>query len=129
MGKNMNYPDNPIDFVKQYSFSDKKRVYTNGSELISVFRVGQLIEHYMSDLTTQQIKDMQFCLREKSRECGELRRKLQELKERDTAKPPVEFDGHWYKCPACGKYSGGLKGNFCFNCGQRLQWEETEDEN
>lgn len=80
MGENMNYPENPIDFIKQYSFSDKQRVYTNGSELISVFRVGQMIEHYMSDLTPQQIKDMQFCLREKSRECGELRREIQELK-------------------------------------------------
>ena len=85
MGENMNYPENPIDFIKQYSFSDKQRVYTNGSELISVFRVGQMIEHYMSDLTPQQIKDMQFCLREKSRECAELRRELQELKKRDMA--------------------------------------------
>ena len=82
MGENMNYPDNPIDFIKQYSFSDKQQVYTNGSELISVFRVGQMIEHYMSDLTPQQIKDMQFCLREKSRECAELRRELQELKDK-----------------------------------------------
>ena len=124
MGENMNYPENPIDFIKQYSFSDKQRVYTNGSELISVFRVGQMLEHYMSDLTPQQIKDMQFCLREKSRECAELRREIQELKERDTAKRPVEFDGHWYKCPGCGKYAGGLKGNFCHMCGQRLKWED-----
>ena len=80
MGENMNYPENPVDFIKQYSFSDKQRVYTNGSELISVFRVGQMIDHYMSDLTPQQIKDMQFCLRDKSRECAELRRELQELK-------------------------------------------------
>ena len=90
MGENMNYPDNPIDFIKQYSFSDKQRVYTNGSELISAFRVGQMIEHYMSDLTPQQIKDMQFCLREKSRECVELRRELQELKERNTARECLE---------------------------------------
>ena len=41
-----------------------------------------------------------------------------ELKERDTAKDPEEFDGHWYKCPTCGKYAGGLKGNFCHVCGQ-----------
>ena len=44
MGENMNYPDNPIDFIKKYSFSDKLRIYTNGSDLISVFRVGQMIE-------------------------------------------------------------------------------------
>lgn len=46
------------------------------------------------------------------------------LKDRDTAKDPEEFDGHWYKCPTCGKYAGGLKGNFCHVCGQRLKWEE-----
>lgn len=49
--------------------------------------------------------------------------KIVELKERDTAKAPEEYDGHWYKCPTCGKYAGGLKGNFCYNCGQRLKWE------
>lgn len=49
---------------------------------------------------------------------------IRELKERDTAKAPEEFDGHWYKCPRCGKYVGGLKGNFCHVCGQRLNKEE-----
>ena len=50
---------------------------------------------------------------------------IMELKERDTAKVPEEFDGHWYKCPTCGKYAGGLKGNFCHVCGQRLKWEDS----
>lgn len=49
---------------------------------------------------------------------------ITELKERDTAKAPEEFDGYWHKCPRCGKYVGGLKGNFCHVCGQRLKWEE-----
>lgn len=48
---------------------------------------------------------------------------IMELVERDTEKAPEEFDAHWYKCPTCGKYAGGLKGNFCYNCGQRLKWE------
>ena len=47
-----------------------------------------------------------------------------ELKERDTAKAPEVFDGHWYKCPTCGMYMGGIKGDFCHRCGQRLKWEE-----
>ena len=80
MGENMNYPENPVDFINQYSFIDKHEIYTNGAEVIPVFRVGQMLEHYMSDLTPQQIKDMQFCLQEKSRECAELRRELQEIK-------------------------------------------------
>ena len=49
---------------------------------------------------------------------------IQELNERDTAKEPEIFDGHWYKCPTCGMYAGGLKGNFCHRCGQRLKWED-----
>ena len=48
---------------------------------------------------------------------------IMELKERDTEKEPEVFDGHWYKCPTCGMYAGGLKGNFCHRCGQRLKWE------
>lgn len=136
MGENMNYPDNPIDFIKQYSFSDKQKVYTNGSELISVFRAGQMIEHYMSDLTPQQIKDMQFCLREKSRECAELRRELQELKERDTAKTPkIHKNKHSnaYTCPNCNLvlinkdetgWFCGKHYKFCPDCGQRIRWED-----
>lgn len=49
---------------------------------------------------------------------------IMELKERDTAKEPEVFDGNWYKCPTCGKYAGGLKGNFCHVCGQRLKLED-----
>lgn len=48
---------------------------------------------------------------------------IMELKERDTAKAPEVFDGHWYKCPRCGMYAGGIKGDFCHRCGQRLKWE------
>lgn len=46
------------------------------------------------------------------------------LRERDTAKEPEEFDGYWFKCPSCGNYAGGLRGNFCHVCGQRLKWED-----
>ena len=49
---------------------------------------------------------------------------IRKLKDRDTAKAPEEFDGHWYKCPRCGKYVVGLKGNFCHVCGQRLNKED-----
>ena len=49
---------------------------------------------------------------------------IMKLKERDTAKAPEEFDGYWFKCPSCGNYAGGLRGNFCHVCGQRLKWED-----
>lgn len=35
-----------MEFVKSYSFKDSEEVYTNGSNLIPVFRVEQMLEHY-----------------------------------------------------------------------------------
>lgn len=49
------------------------------------------------------------------------------LRERDTAKAPEEFDGYWFKCPSCGNYAGGIRGNFCHVCGQRLKWEAVRE--
>ena len=44
----MTFPDDPFDFIDEYSFEDKDHVYTNGSKLISAFRVKQALEHYFA---------------------------------------------------------------------------------
>ena len=41
----MNFPDDWREFLHDYSFKDTEEIYTNGSELMPVFRVEQLIEH------------------------------------------------------------------------------------
>lgn len=53
---------------------------------------------------------------------------IAELKERDTAKTPVDADADmgYFVCPECGAFIladdfGDHK--FCLNCGQRLEWE------
>ena len=46
MGDCMTFPDDYLEFIKSYSFKDTEEIYTNGSELISVLRVQQMIEHY-----------------------------------------------------------------------------------
>ena len=43
----MTFPEDWRDFLRDYSFRDSEEVYTNGSELIPVFRVEQLIEHLL----------------------------------------------------------------------------------
>ena len=48
---------------------------------------------------------------------------VQEVEKQKPMKP-LEFDGHWYKCPKCGKYAGGLKGNYCHSCGQAIDWSD-----
>ncbi len=41
----MKFPKTFDEFIKQYSFFDKQQIYTNGSELIHVFRIKQWEEH------------------------------------------------------------------------------------
>lgn len=54
---------------------------------------------------------------------------VMELKERDTAKIPIDSDEDmgYFVCPECGTFIladdfGDHK--FCLNCGQRLEWED-----
>lgn len=45
MVEKMNFPETFDEFIKQYSFIDDEKIYTNGSELIQVFRIKQWEEH------------------------------------------------------------------------------------
>ena len=53
---------------------------------------------------------------------------VRELKERDTAKNPITYSGtNRADCPICGATVRGIGkpfGEFCGNCGQRLNWED-----
>lgn len=55
---------------------------------------------------------------------------IMELKERDTAKAPVDIDEEFdmYVCPSCNMAIGAMgdreEHKFCLNCGQRLKWME-----
>lgn len=44
-GERMDFPNTFEEFAKQYGFTDREEHYTNGIELIPVFRVEQWIEH------------------------------------------------------------------------------------
>lgn len=41
----MEFPETFDEFAEQYGFKDEKQIYTNGTELIPVFRVKQWLEH------------------------------------------------------------------------------------
>ncbi len=45
INEQMDFPSTFDEFAKDYGFKDKNEVYTNGSELIPVFRVKQWLEH------------------------------------------------------------------------------------
>lgn len=44
----MEFPETIEEFIEHYSFKDKEQIYTNGSVLMPVFRVKQMIDHYFS---------------------------------------------------------------------------------
>lgn len=45
MGDCMTFPATFDEFAEQYKIVDHEKVYTNGTELIPVFRVKQWLEH------------------------------------------------------------------------------------
>lgn len=45
IGEQMEFPETFERFAKEYGFKDDKEVYTNGSDLIPIFRVEQWLEH------------------------------------------------------------------------------------
>ena len=50
MADKMEFPSTIEEFIKGYSFKDSDEVYTNGAELIPVFRVEQAFEHYEKEI-------------------------------------------------------------------------------
>ena len=54
--ESMEFPNDIKDFIKNYSFKDKEERYTNGSMLIPVFRVEQMLEYYFG-LKEEELED------------------------------------------------------------------------
>lgn len=46
MSDQMWFPEDIKEFLDSYSFKDKEQVYTNGADLIPLFRVYQALEYY-----------------------------------------------------------------------------------
>ena len=53
----MEFPKTMRKFIDNYSFKDSEEVYTNGSELVPVFRVEQALEHYEKEIRNKALDD------------------------------------------------------------------------
>lgn len=86
----MQFPETFEEFAKSYGFKDSKEIYTNGSELIPVFRVEQWLEHARVERTCHLI----YC-------------------------PDVLAGSKQYMCSSCRTYqSDGI--TYCPNCGAKV---------
>lgn len=61
----MSFPETPLEFLKLCEFKDEKEIYTNGSMLIPIFRVEQMIEHYFNSTSTADVQEVVRC-----KDCG-----------------------------------------------------------
>lgn len=57
MEDKMEFPKTMKEFIDSYSFKDKEEAYTNGAELVPVFRVEQAFEHYEKEIRNKAIDE------------------------------------------------------------------------
>ena len=57
MADKMEFPKTMREFIDNHSFKDIGEVYTNGAELVPVFRVEQALEHYEKEIRNKAIDD------------------------------------------------------------------------
>lgn len=50
MGETMTFPETVEEFMEQYKIVDREQVYTNGAELVPIFRMKQWFEHEKAQL-------------------------------------------------------------------------------
>lgn len=57
---------------------------------------------------------------------------LQELVDKATPKKPIKDEPSriryipTYVCPSCGQRFSGMISNFCYHCGQKLDWSDEK---
>lgn len=100
MSDMMTFPDTVEEFMEQYKIVDTKQVYTNGTELVPIFRMKQWFEHLQTIEPERKIGTW-----EPVEEIPSIRKRFKR-----------------YCCSNCKK-EGFDTWNFCPECGQRNRGE------
>lgn len=107
MSDAMMFPETIEEFIDQYKFIDTDQIYTNGSELIQVFRVMQWVEHERA-LDAEPIRHGHWAKKE-------------------------DANVYWYECSECGRrplyheYGGEMFSDYCPRCGAKMDSGEVEE--
>lgn len=75
-GSCMEFPASVEEFMEQYKIVDSEEIYTNGAELVPIFRMQQWFEHLKGVPSHNYQKDCEML----KIACEELRSKCEELK-------------------------------------------------
>ena len=147
MNEEMKFPETFEQFAREYGFKDSEEVYTNGSDLIQIFRVKQWLEHQMTDDSISRQEVLEQTYKWSKDEFLRVAKPFDYLRKRINSLLPVnpqQKTGHWIKfkkfengyyrikCSECGQYwsiDGHAKiAKYCFNCGAKMvEPQESED--
>jgi hypothetical protein len=150
MAECMTFPATFDEFAEEYKITDTKEVYTNGGELIPIFRVKQWLEHltnkkgarYIDANKIHQFVNMKVAEGKDGWAQGvpyEWACALTIIDNAPTADVVEVKHGEWVekdcitesnrgrtihyvtnKCSVCGKWNGRHKSNYCPNCGAKM---------
>ena len=111
MGDMMQFPDSVDEFMEKYKIVDTEQVYTNGAELVPIFRMNQWFEHLPS-AQPERKKGKWIPGREIAREmCGD-------------AVTEIFYEN--FNCSVCGYSIQYIPlSNFCPNCGADMRREDN----
>lgn len=122
----MTFPNTVEEFMEQYKIIDTEQVYTNGAELVPIFRMKQWFEH----LPTAEPRVVSMKLEmdkdwvKKAMEEAELTLVAEPKKGKWIYEPELYpmggAYGH-YECDQCGEWIRGSMTNYCPNCGARME--------
>lgn len=96
MADMMTFPNTVEEFMEQYKITDTEQIYTNGAELVPIFRMKQWFDY------------------EPERKTGKWEIYVISM-----------LDGEGCKCSECG-FEGVPYWDFCPNCGAEMRGEENE---
>ena len=96
----MNFPDTVDEFMELYKIVDSEQVYTNGAELIPIFRMKQWFNHIQSEQGQW--------IRETDTRFGEMLNDRLICSKCGIAFPTLTMFRRSY-CPNCGIHMKGIK--------------------
>lgn len=147
MNEEMKFPETFEQFAREYGFKDSEEVYTNGSDLIQIFRVKQWLEHQMTDDAISRQEVLEQTYKWSKDEFLRVAKPFDYLRKRINSLLPVnpqQKTGQWqqdldgtYLCSECGsgfKEQPTLMGKpmfaWCPLCGAKIiELQESEVRN
>ena len=95
----MTFPDTVEEFMEQYKIIDTEQVYTNGAELVPIFRMKQWFEH-LQTFEPERKKGKWILV--------------------------TDSNGQHFICDHCGEWRYRQNQKFCGECGADMREGEQE---